>query len=230
MVGFLPGRVVLPEWLLDSSTSAREIVLVHEEEHVRAWDPALILIGLLSWVAMLWNVGLWLISRRLRRAVEVDCDLRVLARGVNPRIYSRLLVEVMERGTAHRLAVTALSESPSFLERRIYLMLSSTPRWWRIRAAGSFLLASGTVSAACQVDRPGQSPLPITGATYVVGEDGSLEKQNYPATIAAVDAPVTDVEMSDASPVVCPTPLRQSRCIRSVRPCGWRFRSSIPTC
>ncbi|MDQ3523336.1 MAG: PDZ domain-containing protein [Gemmatimonadota bacterium] len=187
VVGFLPGQIVLPEWLLQERASERALALAHEEEHVRAGDPRLLLGALLVCVTLPWNLALWWMLRRLRGAVEIDCDLRVLARGVDSRAYSRLLVEVTERGTAHRLAVAALSESPSFLERRIRLMLTPKPcRWWT-RAAGSVLLASGLVMAACRVDRPGQSPVPLTGVTYAVEEDGSLTKQPDTAAVAETE-------------------------------------------
>lgn len=204
VVGFLPGHIVLPEWVCGASATEREIVLTHEEEHVRAWDPALILGALLIWIAMPWNVGLLLISRRLRRAVEIDCDLRVLARGVDPRAYSRLLVEVMERGTAHRMAVAALSESPSFLERRIRLMLTPDSRWSSVRAVVSLLLAFAPVLAACQVDRPERAVLPVTGATYVVGADGALEQDRATSPVPELDSTVTELELSHAPAAAIP--------------------------
>ena len=137
VVGFLRSRIVLPEWVLERGDGERSMVLAHEAEHLRAADPRLLLGGLLVAAALPWNPALWWQCRRLRHAVEVDCDLRVLARGLDARAYGRLLVEVTERGTARRLAVAALSESQSSLERRIRLMFSPKPRGWWIRAATS---------------------------------------------------------------------------------------------
>jgi beta-lactamase regulating signal transducer with metallopeptidase domain len=204
VIGFLPGRVVMPEWLLGARATDRLIALAHEEEHVRARDPGLLLGTLLLCVALPWNLALWWIAQRLRRAVEIDCDLRVLARGVDPRAYSRLLVEVMERGAALRFGVAALSESPSFLERRIRIMLASRSRWWWSRASASLLLASGMVTAACQVDRPGRSPIPATGATYAVDEDGALSRQSDTVAVVAVDTAPKDVEISAGPEIVPP--------------------------
>lgn len=153
VVGVRRSQIVLPAWVLDASMSERDLILTHEEEHVRAGDPRLLLGTLLLAVALPWNLALWWIWRRLRQAVEVDCDLRVLARGVDPRAYSRLLVKVADRGGAHHVAVVALSASPSVLERRIRLMLRSHSQPW-IRTAGSVLFASVLVTAACRIDQP----------------------------------------------------------------------------
>jgi beta-lactamase regulating signal transducer with metallopeptidase domain len=175
VVGILHQRIVLPEWVLQEEAEARGLILAHELEHLRARDPQLLLGSLLFAVATVWNLPVWWQWRRLRQAVEVDCDLRVLAQGVNPRTYGRLLVDVSERGAAHRLAVAALSESPSFLGRRIRLMCTSRPKHWRLRAVGSTALASILVFAACRVERPERSPVPVTGTTYTLGEDGALQ-------------------------------------------------------
>jgi beta-lactamase regulating signal transducer with metallopeptidase domain len=186
VVGFLRSRIVLPEWVLEGRPASREIVLAHEEEHVRAGDPRLLLGALLVSVALPWNLGVWWMWRSLRRAVEIDCDLRVLARGVDPRAYSRLLVEVTERGTAHRLTVAALSESSSFLERRVRLMLDAHSRGWWPRALAASALAGLAIMAACRMEQPVQPPVPSTGATYAVGEDGALTK--LPDTAVAIPA------------------------------------------
>jgi beta-lactamase regulating signal transducer with metallopeptidase domain len=188
VVGFLRSRIVLPEWVLGDVRAKRHIVLMHEEEHVFAGDPRLLLGALVLWVAMPWNLGLWWIWRALRQAVETDCDRRVLARGVDPRAYGRLLLEVSERGTSHRLIVAALSESSSFLERRVRLMLNTKPERHLHRAAGAVLVATLAIVAACRMERPGQPPVPATGATYAVGEDGALTKVADSAAVTPADS------------------------------------------
>jgi beta-lactamase regulating signal transducer with metallopeptidase domain len=173
VVGFFRSRIVLPEWLLERDETERALVLSHEEEHIRAGDPRLLFGALLLLAALPWNVVLWWQYRRLRQAVELDCDLRVLGLGLDPRAYSRLLVVVSEYGRPHRFATAAISESPSFLERRIRHMLNPRTRHWGRRALGATLLAGGLVLAACQIDSPDQTPIPGTGATFVIGADGS---------------------------------------------------------
>lgn len=170
VVGAFPGTLVLPEWLLRLPHEERELILKHEEEHVRARDPLLLLLVLLLRIALPWNPALWWIGRSLRRAVEVDCDRRVLARGANPRVYARVLLDVSERGTAHRLTVAALSESPSFLERRIRLMIAKPNPLRGPRMVAAVALALAAAVAACQVDQPESQPIVATGFSLAPAE------------------------------------------------------------
>lgn len=154
VVGFVRSRIVLPEWLLERSEAERAMVLAHECEHLRARDPRLILGALVLAAALPWNPAVWWQGRRLRQAVEVDCDARVLGRGADPRAYARLLLQAAEHGAPHRLHVAALGGSHSSLERRFRLMLNSPPRIGRLRAAGAAALAWALIVAACSTTRP----------------------------------------------------------------------------
>jgi hypothetical protein len=182
VVGFLRGRIVVPEWVLEWEAGRRTLVLAHEDEHLRARDPGLLLGALLLLAACPWNPVLWWQWRRLRQAVELDCDLRVLARGVDPGAYSRVLVDVTEQGHSHRLAVAAISRPGSFLERRIRTMMETRTRRWTLRAAGTTLASGVLVLAACRVDRPAQSLVPTTGATFSTQPEGGAASSRAPAS------------------------------------------------
>ena len=173
VVGFLRGRIVVPEWVLEWEAGRRALVLAHEDEHLRARDPGLLLGALLLLAAFPWNPGLWWQWRRLRQAVELDCDLRVLARGLDPGSYSRVLVDVTEQGHSHRLAVAAKSRPGSFLERRIRTMLETRTRRWTFRAASTTLLSGVLVMAACRVDRPAQALAPATAPAFSTQPEGA---------------------------------------------------------
>ena len=163
VLGIIRSSIVLPEWILRSGAGDRAIVLAHEEEHIRAGDPRLLGSVLLLAIALPWNLPLWWIWKRLRRAVEIDCDLRVFARGVGAREYSDLLVKVSECGIPHRVAVVALSESSSFLETRIRLMFTPKASRWRTRAACAGALAAMLVVTACWIQEPaGPTTGPLT--------------------------------------------------------------------
>lgn len=153
VVGWLPSRVVLPRWTLELDPAPRALLLAHEREHQRARDPWLLLGALAALVAMPWNPALWWQLRRLRLAVEADCDRRVLRRA-DVGAYGALLLEVGRRGSRLPLAAAAFSEPLSFLERRIRMMTQPQPRAARLRAGA---LAGGTVLllvAACEAPRP----------------------------------------------------------------------------
>ncbi len=56
----------------------RAIALAHEREHIMARDRLLSLFALVLLIVMPWNPALHWQVRRLRLAIEVDCDARVV--------------------------------------------------------------------------------------------------------------------------------------------------------
>jgi TonB family protein len=144
VVGFLRPSIVLPAWVLEWDPALKRLIIAHEREHVRAGDGRLLLAGLLLLCAAPWNVALWWQWRRLKQAVEVDCDRRVLAGEPDVRRYGRLLLEVAERTRRHALPMAAFAESRSSLERRIRMM---TNRQARNRAGWALAVAVSLVGA-----------------------------------------------------------------------------------
>jgi hypothetical protein len=152
VIGLLRPRIVLPEWSLDLPPQERAMMHAHEREHVRGHDPLLLHAATLAVVAMPWNIGAWWLARRLRLAVELDCDSRVLRTMRNARAYGALLVSVGARRSGTRLPVAALAllERPSSLERRIIAMFSIPTRVPRLRMAGALAAALAGVLVACE--------------------------------------------------------------------------------
>lgn len=182
VIGFFRSRIVIPEWVVGQNEAERTMILAHEDEHVRARDPHLLLGSVILLIALPWNLALWWQAHRLRHAVEVDCDRRVLARGVDAQRYSRLLVAVSERGTAHRLMVAALAESPSALERRIRLMLRRPARRWMPRMLAGAVPAVLLVAVACEIPRP-TMPAPQSTLEAAVGQGMVLVDRPEPMDI-----------------------------------------------
>jgi hypothetical protein len=119
LVGALSPAIVVPEWTLDMDASQVELMLRHEQEHRRARDGQLLTLAHFALIAMPWNVALWWQLVRLRVAVELDCDARVL-RDADARSYGDLLLEVARpRRRLALLGATAFAERASQLERRI---------------------------------------------------------------------------------------------------------------
>lgn len=190
VTGFLRSFVVLPAWVLDLEERHRRIVLLHEEEHLRTGDHRLLLAALWALVAMPWNLALWWQFRRLRLAIEVDCDRRVLRGGVDRLEYGELLLEVGRRASTAGLLPAAFSEPRSLLERRMRRMIRRIPRH-RVQKAGAAALAAAALLAfACEAPRPGDEELVEPGV--LVSETGE-----DPARITGV---VTDA--SSGAPIV----------------------------
>lgn len=154
VVGLWSPRVVLPAWTLALDPPERELMLSHEEQHLRAKDPALLAAALAAVLLAPWNLALWWQWRRLRLAVEMDCDARVLREGGSPPLYGELLLRVGERRTAALLGIAAFGEPVSFLESRIQRMCRRLPRWRWAGVAGSAIIAAGVMVAACEAPRP----------------------------------------------------------------------------
>jgi TonB family protein len=156
VVGWIRGRIVLPEWVVrDADPSVRRMILQHETEHLVAGDPRMLAFALVCVALVPWSPAAWWQLRRLRLAMEVDCDARVLARRADVRAYGELLLEVGRRGAGIRLPVAAMSEPRSFLERRIRMITkTNAPR--RVRTALSrALLFVAAVAATAAVPLPG---------------------------------------------------------------------------
>src|SRR5690349_15135863 len=114
---------------------------------------------------MPWNLPLWWQLRRLRYAIEIDCDARVLKGGVDPAHYGEALIAVGERQSAYVGAVAAMSESKSFLEERIEHMIRKPVRWRRLGAATLASVSIALTAVAAQVAPPNaEAPAPVAAA------------------------------------------------------------------
>ncbi len=157
VVGLTSMDVVLPEWILGLDESLRALVLAHEGEHRRARDPQLLLAATILTALVPWNLALWWQSRRLRLAIELDCDARVLRARPHPDRYGRLLLAIAQRRAAGSVLLTpALSEPVSSLEHRIDAMhhhLTSS----RARIVALGIVAVMALVAACSIDAPTKS-------------------------------------------------------------------------
>jgi TonB family protein len=154
VVGFFHPQIVLPEWVLASDEGTQRVVVEHESEHIRAGDPYLLLVTIAAVLAMPWNVALWWQVRRLRLAIEVDCDARVLRKQPDVRRYGMLLLEVGQLAAGGHPVLAAFSEPRSFLERRIRIMTQCKPRLPVARTIASVAVSGLMVVAACEAPRP----------------------------------------------------------------------------
>jgi TonB family protein len=169
-VGWRTPRIVLPAWVRDLDAPLRSLVLAHEREHRDARDPRLVWLATLAVALVPWNPSVWWLARRLRLAIERDCDARTIA-AVSPtpapQAYARLLLfmaqQVGRMSSASSFSsaplASAMASSRSHLHARIRTMHASpidpTSRPARRQRAvfgGVTLLA---VAAACSTDIPG---------------------------------------------------------------------------
>ena len=150
VVGWRRLDIVLPEWVRELTEPARDLILRHEMEHVNRQDPRLLLRAFLVVVAMPWNPAVWFQLRRLRRAIELDCDARVVASGADVARYGSVLLDAVGRCNRVGLpAFAAFAERPGDLEARINALTSTRPGTWRSRALAAATMALALGAAAC---------------------------------------------------------------------------------
>jgi bla regulator protein blaR1 len=140
-------RLIVPRWLLDLDAPLRALVMQHEQEHCRARDPQLTLSVAVAVALMPWNLGAWWIARRLRLALELDCDARVLRATGDTERYGRLLLFIAQR-QSHTKVATMLAESNSDLSRRISEMNTPRPANPSSRVAVLGLIAAAALACS----------------------------------------------------------------------------------
>lgn len=155
VVGYFPAKIVLPRWLLQAEASVQRMAVLHESQHLSARDPQLILAALVCVALMPWNLSLWWMLQRLRTAVEVDCDARVLASGEDVVTYGGALLEVAASNARAPLLGPALIEPTTQLEKRITLLSASASTLSKPLAVAASAALLGIAGAAmAQVAAP----------------------------------------------------------------------------
>jgi TonB-dependent SusC/RagA subfamily outer membrane receptor len=154
VIGLVRPEIILPRWILTRSSAEQQLIVDHEAAHVRARDPIVLAACCAAVGLMPWNPAFWIILARIRLAIEVDCDARLLHAGVSPRSYGALLVDVAERASPLPFAATALADGTSHLHQRI---LAMEPRRFThplLRGVTTALLSLAALLAACEAKVP----------------------------------------------------------------------------
>ncbi|MGH9658131.1 MAG: M56 family metallopeptidase, partial [Bryobacteraceae bacterium] len=172
--------VFVPRWVLALDDGSQRLLLAHEAEHVKERDTSLLLFGAVTAALTPWNPVVWWMVRRLRLAVEQDCDARVLATHPGVRRYADLLLTAASRhGLTARLLAAHFGEHTSDLVRRIEAMTSRKRIPWRTLVGATFIAAT-LVAVACEAPRPDPvAPLAVreAAAIQVPGESVKRSKE-----------------------------------------------------
>jgi hypothetical protein len=139
---------------MSAPPSARSMMLMHEREHIAAGDSILLLAALLLMVLVPWNGPMWWQVRRLRFALEVDCDARVLRGGAEPRAYGEMLLTVGQHQGRVPHGAMALTEPISQLERRIGAFMEGSSRYGKRITIGVVLLSASLIAVAAELSAP----------------------------------------------------------------------------
>lgn len=170
VIGVIAPEIVVPAWLLTRANVEQRLVLDHEREHLRARDPLVLSAAYVAAALMPWHPAVWWMLARLRLAVEVDCDARVLQRGAPAGSYGELLINLAGRG-AGPAGVPVLGLTLTNLERRLIAMTQHRRPQSNARRALLAATAVVALAIACNAPVP-TSPhqdfsrdVPLTAAT-----------------------------------------------------------------
>jgi hypothetical protein len=154
IVGLLDPQIVVPRWLLQCPTDTQELVIAHERSHLEANDAQLVTVALGLLVCMPWNLPLWWQLRRLRLAIEIDCDARILRCGYDLSRYGEILIAIAERQSTTLGMAIAMSEPRSRLEQRIRNMLRKDTKYAPAGAAALACLGIAFALGATEISPP----------------------------------------------------------------------------
>lgn len=212
--GVLRPRILLPPWTLDLDPPLRAIVLRHEAEHIAARDPALLLGAVLLLVLLPWQLPLWYAVRRLKIAIEVDCDARVLHAFPDVRRYARLLLLVSQQFhttkpsfRAVHAGLTTLGSARSHLRTRILVMTGSPARRFTF---GSIAQLGGAVGLAAAVAAM-PAPAVRNPAAVPITHDLPVVAPGRAGAGAELQPPQKRVPPAPPTPATAPTPPRVVR-------------------
>ena len=167
LLGAFSPRIVVPRWLLLQSHGTQALILQHEQQHVLARDALLIMAGLVAIVAVPWNLPLWWQWRRLRQAVELDCDSRVLDAGAEAHAYAEVLLAITQRSRKIPIGALGMSEPVHALERRIAHLLPDAIRYGKLQTMAVLLLGAAGAGGVLALEAPalpGRGAAPPTAA------------------------------------------------------------------
>ncbi len=207
VIGLRSMDVVLPEWILSLDTPLRAIVLRHEEEHRRARDPYLLFGAALAVALMPWNVALWFHARRLRLAIELDCDARVLRAHPSTERYGMLMLTIAQRrSVGPTLFSPMLTEPTTLLERRILAMRPTTRRLARLTVYGGSILAVAALAFACSLQSdttgPQSRPQPLRVTDKQTFVEFQVEKEATPVPGNAAPHYPSELQLSNTEGTV----------------------------
>lgn len=199
VIGFVRPEIVVPRWLLARRAEEQQLVVAHESEHVRARDPLLLGLGWASIIITPWNPAVWYMLSRLRLAIELDCDARVLRRGAAPRSYGSLLIDVAQQASSLRLSALALADDSSHLRQRILAMKPTVPRFAQLRGAIAAAFVLAAVLGACQATLPTDAEVDQMDAASATRTARELAKAEHGDTAVAYTVDGRTVSGSEAS-------------------------------
>lgn len=198
VVGVRAPEIVVPRALLARAQEEQRLVVEHERSHVTAGDPALLLGACVGVAAMPWNPVAWHLLARLRLAMELDCDARLLRAGTAPAAYGSLLIELTSLLPHPRVGAPAFACRPSDLERRIVAMTTRPAPHARGRLVAAVAASLAIVIAACTSEIPTAAQVEEMDVAEAEARIGALPGMRVDDAVYVVDGVIVPRETAAA--------------------------------
>ena len=196
----LAGGVVRPTVYVPADAPSwtderRDIVLAHEIAHLASRDPLRNLISRVACALYWFHPLVWLARRQSIADCERACDEAVLASGVRPSTYARVLLDFAEVAPLHTpsAVVAMVRRTAGPLETRVMAILTSSPR--RTLARRTVLPVIGAVFLTLLVAAAQPTANHTAGAAPSPTAAPTAAPDPSPATVPAA-APAADPRAS----------------------------------
>jgi beta-lactamase regulating signal transducer with metallopeptidase domain/predicted nucleic acid-binding Zn-ribbon protein len=185
--------VFLPTDATQWDDERRDVVLTHEMTHLARKDPLRILAARIACALYWFHPLMWLAERKATADCEQACDESVLALGIRPSVYARVLLDFAHQAPGPVPSVALPIVRRHRLENRVMAILStsgatprrtSSPRRTMLTALGSMTLIASVAAAR---------PAEVRAVT-----------ETEIATPAPIATPLPELRQPEAAPMTAP--------------------------
>lgn len=200
--------VFLPTDAVSWDDDRRDVVLTHEMTHLARKDPLRILAARIACALYWFHPLMWLAARRSTADCEQACDESVLALGIRPSVYARVLLDFAHQATPVPSVALPIVRRHR-LENRVMTILSSSsaprrttsPYRTASAALGSTVLIL-SVAAARPAAVEAVNAAQVVGRTQEILAPLTIAPETGLATVPVVrtaSRPTTNVGVQDGS-------------------------------
>jgi beta-lactamase regulating signal transducer with metallopeptidase domain/predicted nucleic acid-binding Zn-ribbon protein len=197
--GIIRPTVYVPRDAAEWDAERRQIVLAHEIAHLASRDPLRKLVARVACAFYWFHPLVWLAQRQATTDCEQACDETVLALGVRPSTYARVLLDFADAAPLRVAGAMVPIVRRAHLEERIMAILRPSPRPAAALRGLFSLVAMGALTLTLAAARPVSSvavPAEATEATQEPESPRAIEESRARVARAADSAPTATMVLA----------------------------------